>query len=237
MEFHVLGLCALTRFCLGDFEAVKPQLGDAELTFMRLPSPDGPSHLRLASLRWTAALVDSWRGASLIALWHASQALPVYRELGSHIEQARLLLQTASIELDAPAGRLPGEPSHTHDDLIVRAWQHLDEALVQLGFESDPAADALFRLVYAKFSRASNRNEDRIALLVNIDRRFQGLRDLPGRGQAFTALGDEFSLLGERESSLVCYTIALDMLSRSDAPGLAVWPRRALLREREFSTT
>jgi hypothetical protein len=71
---------------------------------------------------------------------------------------------------------------------------------------------------------------ERIARLEDVIHLGYTLDDVAIKAQAYSALGDEYAAIQERESSLGCYRKTLDVLEHSQVAVLGIAARRALFR-------
>jgi tetratricopeptide (TPR) repeat protein len=191
--------------------------------------------LQAAAIEWMAALLDRWRGELPGALQHAMTASEVYAGSGALALDARIQSVVADIALDL-AESFPAEgPHHARDAFVELAGPYAKRA-VQLAREAQSAAGVgLGLLTRARYRRARGRHTEGIPTIAAVAHQAHQLGDVPLLGQAHTALGHELAARGETEAALNCYRTALDVLARSDASAMAVWPRRALLRASEMS--
>lgn len=228
IELDALDMSALEHFYLGNFEQAAAYIASAShVAHLGTHEPKV-----LAGIEWTAALIDRVRGEAFAALHHALNSLELYTPLDSPLNVARLRVVIADIALDIATSFTP-EHGDTHNDFIGLAATHLAKSMKPNAMPGDAAGRALANLTYVRLSRLSNANDDRLTLLETLARRASTLEDLPLVGQVQTALGDELAYLGNMHAAIQHYGRAIESLNRSDAPVLAIWPKRALLRYQE----
>jgi tetratricopeptide (TPR) repeat protein len=228
-ELRIRGLCAIQALRLGAYERALDHLLAADSLV-----PLVPPSLVTAHIAWTRALLEQWRNAPRVAVGYALSALTFYREHGSRIEEARLRQQAANIVLDCTSAALAqGKQAMAEADL--------DIARMLLDFEGPRptglyagAIDDVYRLVYARYSRLSGRNENRVPLIESVGAHARRGLDQTLSGQVYTALGDEFAAQGRWGEALACYRRAIDLLTKSNTPALAAWPLRHLARAQEM---
>jgi tetratricopeptide (TPR) repeat protein len=190
--------------------------------------------LQAAAIEWMAALLDRWRGDLSGALHHAMAASEVYAGSGGLALNARIQSVVADIALDLARSFATDGPHHARDAFIELAGPYAKRA-VQLAAKAQSASDqGLSLLTRARYRRTRGGNAEGIPTIEAVAHMANQLGDVPLLGQAHTALGDELAARGEAEAALNCYRTALDVLARSDASAMAVWPRRALLRASEM---
>lgn len=227
-ECNLFAKLASQSFLAGQFEDCDHYLTLAKAPVRDLPS-GAESALCAAELDWTTALLERWRGAAPAAVVHAKKALEMYDAIGSPGAAARLRIVLADCLLDSALADTAQPDGSSRDVSSTLARAHLDVALAHLGGTADPAGEGMALLAYARSSRMLQLNEDRLILIEGVAHDAERLADLPLLGQAYTAIGDEFSARGEAELAANCYRRALGVIEKSDVVSLARWPRRALL--------
>lgn len=191
------------------------------------------SALRAAGLEWTVALVHRWQGDAAGGLTHALNAFRVYDETDQTGALARLRIVIADILLDLSTGMDEGRLNETRNSMLSSVGGHVLHALIHTRTMNDRAGEGMAKLAYTRYNRAVHGNEDRLGVIASVERMAEEIGGINLLGQVHTARGDEFSALGEAGSARQCYTQALDVFAKSDARALAIWPRRALLRDAE----
>ena len=230
-ELDVLVGLSVHDFLRGRYDTSMACVAEARRLIPLAPKRPLPA----AAIEWMAALLDRWRGDLSGALRHAMAASEVYAGSGALSLDARIQSVVADIALDLAESFPTDGPHHARDAFVELASPYAKRA-VQLAREAQSAADeGLSLLTRARYRRARGRNTEGIPTIEAVAHQADQLGDVPLLGQAHTALGNELAARGETEAALNCYRTALDVLARSDASAMAVWPRRALLRASEMS--
>lgn len=197
--------------------------------------------LRLAEVDWVAALVERWRGNGQEAYVRGQRALQIYESMGAGDAAARMHVVLADILLDTipSAARAAGMMSRlAYDDTVLDlARAHLTSALPPLESSADTSWTAMASLSSVRLSRLTQRGFDTLALLQSIEDTARKREDIPLLGQVYTSFGAELSAQQQVDAAKNCYRKAIALLTAGPAPALAVWPRRALLLEEEFTLT
>jgi hypothetical protein len=93
----------------------------------------------------------------------------------------------------------------------------------------DMPGEFMAGLAHIRLLRAKTNSEfDRRTILEGMIQQTNDVEQLTLRGQAYTALGDEFLYQNELDGAATCYRNALTMLDKADIPAYAIYPRRAL---------
>ncbi|MGH2517132.1 MAG: hypothetical protein ACRDHP_15890, partial [Ktedonobacterales bacterium] len=185
---------------------------------------------RAASIEWTAALLQRWRGRFDMALAHALDAHERYesQQLGTLAERARLRILVANVALDVVEGAIP--PGTEANERIVTVEHHLFHALAHSSAAEDRAAHMMALLAYVRYCRVSGASFDRLGAIALVDAFGRETSDRLLQCQAQTALGDELAFRHESEPALNAYRRALDVIAKSDAAVMGHRAQQALRR-------
>lgn len=214
-------------------------LGHVDLAVVQLQSAqrlvdDSVSPRLRANVHWDSSMLDRWRHDPLQGLAHALRAWEYYVSNGPVSERRRLRVQIAELAMDLAVSSVSQGAFTSFDAYLHLAEHHLVKARSRFPSWFVPDVDVILPLAYARFSRLTNRNEDRIGFIDGVLRRSARLYDSHIQGQAVAAFGDELAWLGRLDDAKNSYRSAIDILSPSLAPGLALLPRSALARLQEF---
>lgn len=223
----IRSLLAGFHFFRGHYALAQQLVRQASLL---LPSPLAHS-LDGATLAWTQALLDRWRGEPARAIQHALYAADRYTRLGSPASAARIQTVVADIRLDL-AERLP--PGSERERTFDQTWPHVRLALKLASEAGDRAGYGPAELVRLRYLRLRGTDRGRAPAIEQVVRLGEQLGDEALVAQGLTSLGDEL-LAGERtDAALACYREVLDLLEQSDVPAMGRWARRALRLEEEM---
>jgi tetratricopeptide (TPR) repeat protein len=232
-ELNLRLMHACFSFLVGAFPACMEQLRAAYALAHALP-PSPAASFGVARIHWVAALLERWRGNSQAALDFGTEALRVLATAQPATAAARLHVVMADVHLDVASNLDRQALVQPFERAVQQAQHHLARSMSCLGPSADTAGLCLARLTFARYSRLTQANVNRLELIESVVATAEREHDVPLLGQAVSALGDEFSTRGEFGSARKCYRAAVDMLEHSEAPAMGHGARRALLRLEEF---
>lgn len=226
-QLRILPQLATYQFYLAHFPSAQQVITRARGL---LPSVSTPQPFDMATLEWTQAKLYHLRGQPERALRHILSIAEVYTRVAPAISRERLEIDIADFALSWSQSLPIGGD---RNDFIGLAERHLATA-ESIAFERDDNEGAgLIKLKQIHISRLTNSLLDRVGALEGVIRQGRELGDEALIAQGLTALGDEFTYRGERESALNCYRQTLGVLDGSQVPALAIPARRALHRADE----
>ena len=187
-----------------------------------------------AASQWMRALIARWNDDPHAAERYAELAESTYADLELPGQLARLCIVLADIELDlAETAPLTG-PSQTRRKYLMSAESHLGNAFALNKPIADEHAEGMAILARVRYERISNMSMDRLPTLqITLDLAHR-INDKLLIAQTHTAFGDEFVYRGDYTAARAHYQTALVVYDQSQAPALAKWAKRSLLRLDEF---
>jgi tetratricopeptide (TPR) repeat protein len=194
-------------------------------------SPETPQLLlQRASTAWMSALLSRWVGDSTTAMKSIFVALDVFNRYGSPLNIARNHIVASDIILDLVDRHGVTSVSETaRTEFAQMAEPYIIQALQLTRNLGDMPGEFMAGLAHIRLLRAKTNSEfDRRTILEGMIQQTNDVEQLTLRGQAYTALGDEFLYQNELDGAATCYRNALTMLDKADIPAYAIYPRRAL---------
>lgn len=220
--FALLIQLAFVTFYQAHFDETATHLEKAQWL---APRTSSPAQSR-ADIEWVAALLSRWRGQSEIGLHQALAFADVIAREASTPSAVRAKLLVADLALDC-AARFPGMALESSSFLSL-ASPYIQDAVTLARSAHDSSGLGLALLTDVRLSRLEGRDAPRVATIEHVFDVARQLGDIALLTQAHTALGDEFSFVGEKEAALACYRESLNALEPSDISAFGVWPRRSL---------
>ena len=234
LEINVLVGLASSEFALAQYSIAEQHL----LLARQLTSPSLHNSRSIASIAWMESLLYRWRGQPEVALRYVLPAVDTYirtaESPSSWSAVGRLSCVVTDIALDL-AQTVSAEDSPTTRASYLRiAYPYLKRALVTTQQVHDDTGISLALLAQARYDGLARRNVDRIQVIETVIQRAQEQNDVSLLAQAYTTLGQEYTVQGERELSLNCYRRTLDTVEGTDMPAMGAFARRNLLLAREM---
>jgi|SRR5690242_4560360 len=220
-------LLAGFHFFLGHYDLAQQLVRQASL----LISSRQSHTLDEATLAWTQALLDRWRGDPERAIHHALYAADIYTRHGSPASAARIQIVVADTRLDLIERLPPGSERERAFDLT---WSHVRRAVNLAKKAEDRVGGSLAELSRLRYLRLRGADGGRVPAIEQVLHFGGQLGDEALVAQALTSLGDELLASERTEAALVCYSEVLDVLKQSDVPAMGRWARRALRLEEEM---
>jgi tetratricopeptide (TPR) repeat protein len=230
-EFDLLVGLAIEHFYLAQLDMADGFLAAA----VRLPLEGRHHELRTARLTLLTALLARSRGNYPEALKHALIAHESFQKIGSLHELTRMRTTLAGIYLDFAAPE--GTPSVPTDRgrIVQLAELPILKALTEARTTGDHSGEALALLLYARYVRAAGRDESALGTISQAEDIARRRNEIPTLAIAFTLRGAELMADGKTEQALSSFREAIQLVDTTEAPILAVSPRRALLEAEEMA--
>lgn len=221
--FTVLVQLAFVTFYQAHFDESVTHLEQAR---QLVPRTSSPAQSR-ADIEWVEALLSRWGGHSENGLHQALALVDVIALEASTPSAVRAKLLVADLALDC-AGYFPPGTSLASGPFLALARPYIQDAITLARSARDSSGLGLALLADVRLSRLEGRDAPRVATIEHVFDVAKQLGDIALLTQAHTALGDEFSFVGEKEAALACYRESLNALEPSDIAALGVWPRRSI---------
>jgi len=234
LEINVLVGLASSEFMLARYDRAEQHL----LLARQLTSSSFHNSRTIASIAWMQSLLYRWRGQPEVALRYALPALDVYihsAESPSALSAVgRLSCVATDIALDL-AQTVPAENSPTaRASYLTIASPYLKRALLTSQQSHDDTGVSLALLAQSRYDGLARRTSDRIQIIESVIQKAEQQHEIALLAQAYTALGQEYSLQGERELALNCYRRTLDTVAGTDTLAMGAFAWRNLLLAREM---
>lgn len=204
----------------------QPDLARLHLAEARALTPQVPNgQFESATAEWVQAHLYCTHGEYERALRHLLGIYDDYIEEATIVSRERLEIFIADVTLDWAEKLRPGSD---RDAFLALSHAHLETAERLASESHDQPGQGLTQLARVHYNRLTGANAERIARLEEVIHLGYTLDDVAITAQAYTALGDEYAAIQERESSLGCYRKTLDVLEHSQVAVLGTTARRAL---------
>lgn len=210
------------------FFTAQPDLATLHLAEARALTPRVPhGQFESATAEWVQAHLYRTYGEYERALRHLLGIYDDYIREATIVSRERMEIFVADVALDWAEKLSPGTDRNA---FLALCHAHLETAERLAHENDDQPGQGLAQLARIHYNRLSGANVERIARLEDVIHLGYTLDDVAIKAQAYTALGDEYAAIGERESALGCYRKTLDVLEYSQVTVLGTVAMRALWR-------
>jgi tetratricopeptide (TPR) repeat protein len=234
LEISVLVGLASSEFMLARYSAAERHL----LLARQLTSPSFHNSRSIASIAWMQSLLYRWSGQPEVALRYALPALDTYIRTAESPSVlgavGRLSCIATDISLDLAQTVSPEDSPTTHASYLKIAQPYLKRALVTTQQVHDDTGISLALLLQARYLGLARRNVDRVQIIQTVIQKAEQQHEITLLAQAYTTLGQEYTLQGEKELALNCYRRTLDVVAGTDTLAMGAFARRNLLLAREM---
>lgn len=206
----------------------QPDLARLHLAEARALTPRVPhGQFESATAEWVQAHLYRTYGEYERALRHLLGIYDDYIREATIVSRERLEGFIAEVALDWAESLSSGADRNA---FLALSLPHLESAERLASENDDQPGLGLAQLARIHYNRLSGANVERITPLEDVIHLGYTLDDVAIKAQAYTALGDEYAAIGERESAMGCYRKTLDVLEHSQVTVLGTGARRALWR-------
>jgi tetratricopeptide (TPR) repeat protein len=224
--YETMECLAIEAFILARYDDARRHVRDARA----LAHLSGWTHA-IVRLDWIEALLYQWKQEPLTALQLILTALQEYEKQAHPVEYSHVQITCADILLDCAESVLDIDKIARW---VQQSQSHLHHAFASSVTEGDVVGECQALLVQARALRLAQDGEDGLAIIENVTRRAEALRDAPLLAQAHTARGDMYDAQGNPLTARLFYHKAINALKHSDAQAYLLKPQRAIWAMQEM---
>lgn len=188
----------------------------------------------VADVHWSSSVLANRLHDPTSALDHALRAWAYYGSHGQSIERSRLRIEIARHAMDLAQLAHASGAFTSQNEYLALTQAHIYRAQPRSQSIYAPAVELKFLIAYTRFSRFTNRQDDRLSLLEDVERRAFSLNDPIIQGLTLAEMGDELGALGYFDAARKRRHQAITILGRSTAPGMALPIKRTVILDEEF---